>query len=58
MRQRILALLYEHQEGLNAEQIRAHLSPEKPIGDTLQGMRKSRVVRTQGRGNTMQYFVA
>lgn len=58
MRQRILTLLYEHQEGLNAEQIRAYLKPEKPIGDTLQGMRKNGVVRTQGSGKEMQYFVA
>jgi hypothetical protein len=58
MRQRILSLLSEHAEGLSAEQIRAYLSPEKPLGDTLQGMRRSGVVRTQGSGNTMQYFVA
>ena len=58
MRQRILTLLSEHQEGLNAEQLRAHLHPEKPIGDTLQGMRKAGVVTTQGQGRDMRYFVA
>ena len=57
MRQRILSLLYEHQEGLNAEQLRAHLNPEKPIGDTLQGMRKAGVVRFEGSGKARRYFV-
>ena len=58
MRQRILTLLADHPEGLITEQIRAHLSPERPIGDTLQGMRRQRVVRTQGNGRKMRYFVA
>jgi Arc/MetJ-type ribon-helix-helix transcriptional regulator len=57
MRQRILTLLYEHQEGLSAEQLRAHLNPEKPIGDTLQGMRRQGVVRFEGSGKERRYFV-
>ena len=58
LRQPIMALLREHPEGLTTEQIRVHLSPERPIGDTLQGMRRHRVVRTQGNGRKMRYFVA
>jgi hypothetical protein len=58
MRPRILTLLSEHPEGLSAEQIRGHLNPEKPIRDTLQGMRKSSVVRIEGSGKKMRYFVA
>jgi hypothetical protein len=57
MRTRILTVLYEHPEGLNAEQIRAYLKADKPIGDVLQGMRTSGVVRTDGRGKATQYFV-
>ena len=57
MRQRILDLLYDHQEGLSTEQLRAFLKPEKPIGDTLQGMRRQGVVRTEGSGKAMRYFV-
>jgi hypothetical protein len=57
MRQRIVALLGEHPEGLSAEQIRAYLQPAKPLGDTLQGMRKQQKVRTRGAGKEMRYFV-
>jgi len=57
MRQRILTLLGEHPEGLSTEQIRAYLTPDKPIGDTLQGMRTSGVVRTEGSRKDMRYFV-
>ena len=57
MRRRILDLLYDHQEGLSSEQLRAFLKPEKPIGDTLQGMRRQGVVRTEGSGKAMRYFV-
>jgi hypothetical protein len=57
MRQRILILLGEHPEGLSAEEIRAYLKPEKPIGDTLQGMRVQEKVKTRGRGKEMRYFV-
>jgi hypothetical protein len=58
MRQRILTLLGEHPEGLSAEQIRAYLQPEKPLGDTLQGMRKQQKVRTRGTGKNLRYFIA
>jgi hypothetical protein len=58
MRRRILALLGEHPEGLSAEHIRVYLQAEKPLGDTLQGMRKQQKVRTQGSGKTLRYFVA
>jgi hypothetical protein len=55
--QRIVALLGEHPEGLSAEQIRAFLQPERPLGDTLQSLRKREKVRTQGKGKDMRYFV-
>jgi hypothetical protein len=58
MGQRIVALLTEHPEGLSAEQIRAFLQPEKPLGDTLQSLRKREQVRTQGQGRDLRYFVA
>ena len=58
MGQRIVALLGEHSEGLSAEQIRAFLQPEKPLGDTLQSLRKRQKVRTQGTGKDLRYFVA
>jgi len=58
MRESILNLLREHAEGLTAEQIRGLLSPEKPIGDTLQGMRRGSFVRTEGGGREMRYFLA
>ena len=57
MRQRILALLSEHPEGLSAEQIRVYLQAEKPLGDTLQGMRRQGKVHTRGKGKDMRYFV-
>lgn len=55
MRQRILALLAAHAEGLSAEQIRGYLSPGKPLGDVLQGMKRSGVVRVHGSGKTLRY---
>ena len=58
MRQRILTLLGEHPEGLSAEQIRAYLQPDKPLGDTLQGMRRQGRVYTRGTGKALRYFVA
>jgi len=57
MRQRILTLLGAHPEGLSAEEIRVFLRAEKPLGDTLQGMRKQQKVRTQGTGRAVRYFV-
>jgi hypothetical protein len=58
MGQRIVALLEEHPEGLSAEQIRAFLQPEKPLGDTLQSLRKRQKVQTRGTGKELRYFVA
>ena len=58
MHQRIVNLLADHPEGLSAEAIRAYLKPKQPLGDTLQGMRRQQVVRTQGSGRDMVYFLA
>jgi hypothetical protein len=58
MREPILDLLRAHPEGLNAEQIRGLLNAQKPIGDTLQGMRRQAVVRTEGKGRELRYFLA
>jgi hypothetical protein len=58
MGQRIVALLGAHPEGLSAEEIRAYLKPERPLGDTLQSLRKRERVRTQGQGRDLRYFVA
>ena len=58
MREAILNLLSEHQEGLSAEQIRGLLNATKPIGDTLQGMRRSHLVRTEGSGRELRYFLS
>ena len=57
MRQSILDLLGEHPEGLSAEEIRVYLRPVKPLGDTLQGMRRQGRVRTHGKGKNIRYFV-
>jgi len=58
MREPILNLLREHPEGLTSEQIRGLLNAQKPIGDTLQGMRRGSLVRTEGSGREMRYFLA
>jgi hypothetical protein len=57
MRQPILDLLGAHPEGLSAEEIRVYLRPAKPLGDTLQGMRRQGKVHTRGQGKAMRYFV-
>ena len=57
-REPLLNLLREHSEGLTAEQIRGLLNAQKPMGDTLQGMRRGNLVRTEGTGREMQYFLA
>jgi hypothetical protein len=57
MTQAILALLDAHPEGLTAEQIRGMLSPDKPIGDTLQGMRRTGVVQVEGSGRQQRYIM-
>jgi len=58
MGQRIVALLSAHPEGLSAEEIRAYLKPERPLGDALQSLRMRAKVRTQGQGRDRRYFVA
>ena len=58
MRQPILALLRKHPEGVSAEEIRVYLRPERPLQDTLQGMRRQGKVRTSGQGKAMRYVVA
>jgi hypothetical protein len=58
MREAILDLLRAHPEGLSAEQIRGFLNPAKPLGDTLQGMRRQAVVRAEGKGRELRYFIA
>jgi hypothetical protein len=58
MRQRILTLLGEHPEGLSVEELRVFLRAEKPLGDTLQGMRRQGKVQTRGQGKATRYFAA
>jgi hypothetical protein len=58
MRQRIVALLGAHPEGLSAEQIRVYLQAAKPLGETLQGMRRQGKVHTRGQGKDLRYCVA
>ena len=55
--QRVLDVLTQHPEGLSAEQIRGYLTPSKPLGDTLQGMKKTGAVRTEGTGKQVRYYV-
>jgi hypothetical protein len=55
--QRILTLLGAHPEGLSAEQIRAALSPERPIGDILSGMRRTNAVQALGEGRKLRYVL-
>ena len=56
--QQILDLLAAHPEGLSAEQLRGALTPSKPLGDTLAGMRRLGTVRTEGAGRALRYFAA
>ena len=56
--QQILDLLAAHPEGLSAEQLRGALTPRKPLGDTLAGMRRLGTVRTEGVGRALRYFAA
>jgi hypothetical protein len=55
MGQRILDLLAQHPEGLSAEQLRAYLSPEQPLGDLLAGMRRTGAVQMTGEGRQRRY---
>jgi hypothetical protein len=56
--QRILDLLAQHPEGLTAEQLRGHLSPERSIGDILGGMRRTGAVVASGAGRQLRYRLA
>ena len=56
--QHILAVLAQHLEGLTVEQIRGLITPDKPLGDTLAGMRRTGAVRTEGAGRALRYFAA
>jgi hypothetical protein len=56
MRRRILTLLQRHPGGLSGNQITALLNPDKPLGDTLQGMHRQNVVRVEGSGKAKRYF--
>jgi hypothetical protein len=58
MRQRILTLLREHPKGLSAEELRVYLKPEKPLGDTLQGMVRQQRLIKQGSGKDVRYLAA
>ena len=57
-RQQILDLLANHPEGLSGEQIRVYINAEKPLGDTLQGMKRTGAVITRGSGKTLRYMLA
>jgi hypothetical protein len=54
--QQVLDVLAAHPEGLSAEQIRGMLTPSRPLGDILGGMKKTGVVRTEGAGKQVRYF--
>ena len=56
--ERILTLLAAHPNGLSAEQIRAALAPERPIGNILLGMRRTGAVQVLGQGRTRRYVLA
>jgi len=58
MCQRILELLAQHPEGLSAAAIRVHLAIERPIGDTMQNLRRSGAVQAQGEGRKLRYAIA
>ncbi len=57
-RQQILTLLQTHPDGLSAAELRVYLQAAKPIGDTLQGMRKSGILSTREDGKTLRYVLA
>lgn len=56
--QHLLDVLAQHPEGLTVEQIRGLITPDKPLGDTLAGMRRTGAVRTEGAGRALRYFAA
>jgi hypothetical protein len=53
MRRRIVALLREHPEGLTPAEIRGFLGVDRPLADTLLGMRRDGLVRRVGYGRYM-----
>jgi len=55
LRQRALALLQDHPEGLSAEQLRVYLQAQRPIGDLLQGMQRAGLIQGRGRGPARRY---
>jgi Helix-turn-helix domain len=55
MRRRIVALLREYPEGLTPAEIRSLLGVDRPLGDTLLGMRRDGLVQRVGHG---RYVVA
>ena len=57
-RQQILTLLQAYPDGLSAEDLRVYVKPTKSIGDTLQGMRRTGVLRTRHDGKTLRYMLA
>ncbi len=57
MGKRILELLAQHPEGLNAEQMRGYLLPERPIGDMLSGMVRTGAVQMHGEGRRRRYVL-
>lgn len=56
LRQPILDLLRQHPEGLTGVEIKVHLGTDKHLGDTLTGMKRQHVVRTEGTGYALRYF--
>jgi hypothetical protein len=50
VRQRILALLQEHPEGLTAVELRVLLRADKSLADTCAGMRRDGLLQRVGRG--------
>jgi hypothetical protein len=58
LRQRILTLLGAHPAGLSAEELRVYLKPQKPLGDTLQGMVRQGLLVRQGDRKGGRYLPA
>ena len=56
MRQPIIDLLRAHPEGLTGVEIKVHLKTDRHLGDTLSGMKRQHVVRTEGAGYALRYF--
>ena len=54
---RILAMLAEHPEGLSAEELRVYVQADRPIGDTLAGMKKRGDILMHGQGKQARYVL-